>query len=76
MTLPHVPTNTDNNSGTYGVLGQYGPTPPVSGHQGLLDEVPSSASEASQYEALMAASLGTRGDPSSSRDEGGVVEIE
>ena len=76
MTLPHVPTNTANNSGTYGVPGQYGSTPPASGQQGLPDGVPTSAREASQYETSMAASLSASGEPPSSGDEGGMSEIE
>ena len=69
-------TNTANTSGNYGVPGQYGPTPPVSSQQGLSDKVPSSASEASQYEALRAASLGASVETPSSRDGGEVAEIE
>ena len=76
MTLPPVPTTTANNSGKYGVPGQYGPTCPASGQKGMSDRFPSSVSEASQYVACMAANLGASGELPSTGDDSGVVEIE
>ena len=68
MTIPPVPTT--------GVPGQYGPQPPAPSQQGSSDGVASSASVASQYETLMAASLSASGEPPSSGDDDGVAEIE
>ena len=68
MTIPPVPTT--------GVLGQYGPEPPASSQQVLSDGGASSTSVASQYETLLAASLGANGESPSSGDDDEVAEIE
>ena len=67
-TIPPVPIP--------GVPGQYGPEPPASGLQVSTARVASSTSVASQYETLLAASLGANGEPPSSGDDDGVAEIE
>ena len=68
MTIPPVPTT--------GVPGQYGPEPAASGLQDLSDRGASSTSVASQYETLLAASLGANGETPSSGDDDVVAEIE
>ena len=68
LTIPPVPTT--------GVPGQYRPEPPASSQQGSSDGVASSASIASQYEKLMAASMGANGESPSSGDADEVAKIE
>ena len=68
MTIPPVPTT--------GVPGQYGPQPAASGLQSSSDRGTSSTSVKSQFETLLAASVGANGETPSSGDDDVVAEIE